>query len=125
MLGNNIQTFIFSYSLIFIGTIFYTLAAYYHLKYNQNWTFFKAFIIAIPFVLIEYTFSLRGIYHSYKYLNHSTTTILIITIIFCFISMWLFNYFILKKNKTNINLFKEIIAFILILIAFYISNVIN
>lgn len=124
MLGNNIQTHIFCYSLIFLGTIFYTLAAYYHLKYNQNWTFLKAFIIAIPFVLIEYTFSLRGIHHSYKYLNHSTSTILIITIIFCFISMWLFNYFILK-NRTNINLFKEFLAFVLIIIAFYISNVIN
>jgi hypothetical protein len=125
MLGNNIQTHIFCYSLLFLGTMFYTLAAYYHLKYNQNWTFLKALTIALPFVLIEYTFSLRGIHHSYKYLNHSTSTILIITIIFCFISMWLFNYFILKKNKTNINLFKEILAFILIIIAFYISNVIN
>lgn len=124
MLGNNIQTHIFAYLLIFIGTIFYTLAAYYHLTYNKNWTFLKALAIAMPFVLIEYTFSLRGIHHSYKYLNHSTSTILIITIIFCFISMWLFNYFILK-NRTNVNLFKEFLAFVLIIIAFYISNVIN
>ena len=124
MLGNNIQTHLFAYSLIFLGTIFYTIASYYHLSYNKNWTFLKALAIAIPFVLIEYTFSLRGIHHSYKYLNHSTSTILIITIIFCFISMWLFNYFILK-NRTNVNLFKEFLAFVLVIIAFYISNVIN
>ena len=123
MLGNNIFTRFFCYSLIFIGTIFYVLASYYHLKIKNNWTFLKALLIAIPFVLIEYAFTLHGIHHSYTYLNHSTTTILIITICFYFINMWAFNYFIL--NQVNINLFREIIAFLLIGGAFYISNVIN
>ena len=40
-------------SLVYIGTIFYTFAAYYHLKYKTDWTFAKAFILAIPFVLID------------------------------------------------------------------------
>ena len=123
MLGNYIFTHFFCYSLIFIGTIFYVLASYYHLKMINNWTFFKALLIAIPFVLIEYSFTLHGIHHSYTYLNHSTSTILIITICFYFINMWAFNYFILNQN--NINLFREIIAFLLIGSAFYISNVIN
>ena len=123
MLGNNIFTHFFCYSLIFIGTIFYVLASYYHLKIINNWTFLKALAIAIPFVLIEYSFTLHGIHHSYTYLNHSTSTILIITISFYFINMWAFNYFILNQN--NINLFREIIAFLLIGGAFYISNVIN
>ena len=123
MLGNNIFTHFFCYSLIFIGTIFYVLASYYHLKIKNNWTFLKALAIAIPFVLIEYSFTLNGIHQSYTYLNHSTSTILIITICFYFINMWIFNYFIL--NQININLFREIIAFLLIGGAFYISNVIN
>ena len=123
MLGNNILTHLFCYSLIFIGTIFYVLASYYHLTIIKNWTFIKALLIAIPFVLIEYTFTLRGIHHSYTYLKHSTSTILIVTICFYFINMWAFNYFIL--NQRNISLFREFIAFLLIISAFYISSVIN
>lgn len=106
-------------SLIYIGTIFYTLASFYHLKLKKSWTFMKALSIAIPLVFIEYNFSLRGNYDAYTKLNLSSIDILLITMIFYFINGWLLNYFVLK-NKVNI--IREIIAFILILIAFRIST---
>ena len=105
-------------SLIYLGTIFYTLAAYYHLKL-KDWTFIKAFSLAIPLVIIEYSFSLRGNRQANTTLGMNAIQILIITITFYFINAWLLNYFILK-NKINYQ--REIISFILVIAAFYISN---
>jgi uncharacterized protein (DUF486 family) len=105
-------------SLIYIGTIFYTLAAYYHLKI-KDWTIIKALSLAIPLVIIEYSFSLRGNRQANQILNMNVLQILIITMTFYFINAWLLNYFLLK-NKLNV--MREIISFILIIAAFYISN---
>ena len=104
--------------LIYLGTIFYTLAAYYHLKL-KDWSFIKAFSLAIPLVMIEYTFSLRGNRQANTILGMNALQILIITITFYFINAWLLNYFILK-NKVNYQ--REIISFILVISAFYISE---
>ena len=105
-------------SLIYIGTVFYTLAAYYHLKL-KDWTFLKAFALAIPLVMIEYSFSLRGNRQANTVLGMNALQILIITITFYFINAWLLNYFVLK-NKVNYQ--REIISFILVISAFYISE---
>lgn len=105
--------------MIYIGTIFYTLASYYHLKLKQSWTFTKAISIALPLVFIEYNFSLRGNYYAYTNLDLSSIDILLITMIFYFINGWLLNYFVLKHK---IDIIKEFIAFILILLAFKIST---
>jgi uncharacterized protein (DUF486 family) len=105
-------------SLIYIGTIFYTLAAYYHLKL-KDWTFIKAFSLAIPLVIIEYSFSLKGNRQANQILNMNTIQILIITMTFYFINAWLLNYFILKNP---VNFWREIISFILIISAFYITS---
>lgn len=104
--------------LIYVGTIFYTLASYYHLSI-KDWTFIKAFTMAIPLVAIEYIFSLYGNRYANSVLNFNALQILLITITFYFINAWLLNYFIIK-NKVNPT--REIISFILILLAFYISN---
>ena len=106
------------YLLIYIGTIFYVLASYFHLT-QDAWTFKKALATAIPFVLIEYTFSLRGNYYAYSELELNPLQILIVTMVFYFINMWIFNYFITKKI---INTFREVVAFILIISAFVISQ---
>lgn len=105
-------------SLIYVGTIFYTLAAYYHLSI-KDWTFIKAFTMAVPLVAVEYIFSLHGNRYANSILNFNALQILLITITFYFINAWLLNYFIIK-NKINPT--REIISFILILLAFYISN---
>jgi uncharacterized protein (DUF486 family) len=106
------------YILIYIGTLFYTLAAYYHLSF-KNWTFKKAMMTAIPLVLIEYCFVLPGNHLASSDLDLNPIQILIITITFYFINLWLLNYFIIKKE---INLKREIFAFVLIVSGFLISQ---
>ncbi len=107
-----------SYLYVYIGTIMYTLASYYHLSL-KDWSFFKALKIAIPLVLIEYTFSLRGNRILNETFNINSVQILLITMCFYFINNWLLNYFVIK-NKINTS--KQIISFILILLAFYLSS---
>jgi len=75
--------------------------------------------MAVPLVAIEYIFSLHGNRYANSILNFNALQILLITITFYFINAWLLNYFIIK-NKVNPT--REIISFILILLAFYISN---
>lgn len=112
-------------SFIFIGAMCYTIASFYHLKFNYQWSFSKALMIAIPFILIEYTFTLHGNYFAYKYLDVSPSNILIFTICCYFICIWIFNYFVMKIKWDSKHAFTEFIAFILILTAFYISNVVH
>ena len=107
-------------SLVYIGTIFYTFAAYYHLKYKTNWTFAKAFILAIPFVLIEYMFSLHGNHYANTVIGMSAQSILIMTVCFYFCNLWLLNYFVLKHT---VNAWREIIAFTLVIMAFLVTTV--
>ena len=113
---------LFFCSMIYCGTIFYTIAAYFHLSLKDNWSFQKAYMIAIPCVLIEYCFSLNGNYYMNSVLNFPPMNILIITICFYFINLWLLNYFILKHKG---NIFKEIVCFGLIISAFLLTTVIR
>lgn len=109
---------LFILSLIYIGTVFYTIAAYYHLKIKK-WSFIQALIIAVPFVLIEYQFSLRGNFYAKNHLLLNAVEITLITMIFYFINSWLLNFFVLKEP---LNWWREGIAFILILSAFLITT---
>lgn len=79
----------------------------------------KALSIAIPLVIIEYIFSLRGNHSLNEEIKVNPVSIMLITMCFYFINTWLLNYFVIK-NK--INPIREIISFVLILIAFYIST---
>lgn len=114
---------IFFIFLIYLGTVCYVFAAYYHLSMNDKWTFMKAFLIAIPFVIVEYLFSLHGNYYLHNLFDYSPIDILIITICFYFVNLWLLNFFVLKHK--NINMYKEILCFILIILAFLITSVIR
>jgi len=107
-----------AYSYVYIGTIFYVFASYFHLSLKE-WTFRKALLLAMPLVCIEYFFSLRGNRYLNEKYNVNAIEILLITMCFYFINTWLLNYFIIK-NK--INSAKELLSFILILIAFYLSS---
>ena len=110
--------YIFIIGLIFLGTLMYTIAAYFHMK-MEKWTFFNAFLIAIPFLIIEYQFSLRGNYYAKKHLMMNVVQITIITMIFYFFNAWLLNHVVFKDP---IVWWREITAFILILMAFYITT---
>ena len=109
---------ILPYVLIYIGTVFYTLAAYYHLSYKP-WTFEKAITTALPLVCIEYVFSLNGNHRAHEELDLNPIQILVITITFYFINLWLLNYFIIKKT---INIKREVVAFALIITGFLLSE---
>lgn len=113
----------FYIALIYIGTLCYVIAAYYHLKMGDKWTFLKALLIAVPLVLIEYCFSLNGNYYIHKICGYSAMDILIITICFYFINLWLLNYFILEHKDHN--MYIEVFCFFLVTCAFLLTNVIR
>jgi hypothetical protein len=104
--------------LIYFGTIAYTVASYYHLKL-KNWTFLKSLLIAIPLVLIEYQFSLRGNFLAKTFLKMNAIQIALITMTFYFINAWLLNYFVLYQKVVW---WREILAFIFIILAFVITT---
>jgi hypothetical protein len=108
---------------VYMGTLFYTLASYYHLKMGPNWNYFAALAIAIPFVLIEYTFSLHANYFLFKEHGFTPSKILILTVCFNFINIWLFNYFIM--NIRNTNLVREAFALLLIVAALIVTKVVR
>lgn len=103
--------------LVYIGTVFYTLAAYYHLTI-KDWTWFRAASYAIPLVLIEYIFSLRGNHHL-NASGYNPVRIVLITMCFYFINTWLLNYFIIHNEVV---IWREVLAFLFVLAAFYIST---
>lgn len=103
---------------IYIGTVFYTLASYYHLSL-KDWTLKKAFTIAIPIVLIEYFFSLQANRKLNEVFKLSPVSIVLITMCFYFINAWILNLFIIKNH---IVVWREILSFALIFGAFYITT---
>jgi hypothetical protein len=112
----------FSFFLIYLGSWCYVAASYYHLTLNAEWSFFMALSIALPIVIIEYCFTLPGNYHLHRSHGFDPIHILIVTIIFYFVNLWLFNYFIMhKKIESGI---AELIAFLLVCGAFYLTSVI-
>ena len=105
---------VFILGLIFVGSVTYTVAAYLHLKLDK-WTFLKAFLIAIPFLCIEYQFSLRGNQYAKIHLNMNVVQITILTMIFYFLNAWFLNIFVLKHPTIW---WREILAFFFIIMAF-------
>ena len=106
------------YALIYIGTIFYTIASYWHLKI-EHWTFIKAYLIALCFVAFEYQFSLRGNRWANHDLKINPVQILIVTTVFAFINVWLLNKFVLKNE---VKIWREVISLALIVGAIIVSN---
>lgn len=106
------------YALIYIGTVFYTIASYFHLKL-KNWTFAIAYIIALSCVVLEYQFSLRGNHFAAAILNINPVQILIATTCFCFINVWILNTFVLKYP---VKIWREVLSFGFIIAAIIVSN---
>ena len=101
--------------LMFLGTLFYTIASYFHLKMDE-WTFSTALLIAIPFVFIEYQFMLRGIYYAKEHLMMNGLQILVIITIFCFFNSLLLNYFVLQLPVV---IWRELLSLFFLLLAFF------
>jgi uncharacterized protein (DUF486 family) len=109
---------VFIISLIFLGSISYTLAAYYHLKLH-NWSFLTAFAIALPLILIEYQFSMRGNHGAKTILGLNIVQITLMTMAFYFINSWLLNYFVIKQPVVW---WREVLAFLCIALAFILTT---
>lgn len=110
-----------AFGLIYLGTIMYTIAAYYHLRFRgKQWSFLLAFVLAMPLVATEYALSLHGNHFANEWLGISAMKILILTMCFYFINLAVLNYFVLKHK---VNVVREGIAFLLIIAAFLISRV--
>lgn len=110
-----------SFGLIYAGTVMYTIAAYYHLKFKgKQWSFLLAFVLAMPLVVMEYALSLHGNHFANEWLGISAMKILILTMCFYFINLAILNYFVLKHK---VDVVREMIAFVLIILAFIISRV--
>lgn len=103
---------------IFIGSVSYSVAAYYHLKL-ENWSFFKAFAIALPLILIEYQFSIRGNFNAKHILELNAMQITLITMTFYFVNSWIINYFFLKAKVVW---WREVLAFAFIIAAFMLTT---
>lgn len=114
---------VLSILMIYVGTVLYVLASYFHLKMEDKWLFWKAYFMAIPVIMIEYFFSLHGNHYLYFFFDYSPVDILIVTICFYFVNIWLLNYFVLKHPVSNI--YKEFFCFGLILTAFVFTTVIK
>jgi hypothetical protein len=81
-----------------------------------------ALAIAIPFVLLEYQFSLRGNHAAVYHLKFNPLQVLLITLCFYFLNLWLLNYFVLK---THVVWWRECLCFMLIICAFAITTVLG
>jgi uncharacterized protein (DUF486 family) len=112
------REWVFIIGLIFVGSLSYTVAAYYHLKL-EHWSFVKAFAIALPLILIEYQFSIRGNYEAKNLLKMNAVQITIMTMSFYFINAWMLNYFFLKAP---VIWWREMLAFACILLAFFLTT---
>ena len=88
----------------------------YYLKLAQ-WSFGKAFLIAMPFVIVEYCLSLNGNKLANNFLN--PVQIVIMTISFYLVNIWLLNVFYLKNP---VNPIREGAAIIFIITALIISS---
>ena len=109
---------VFIIGLIYIGSVSYTIAAYYHLKI-KNWSFALAFALAVPLILIEYQFSIRGNRAASHVLQLNAVQITTLTMTFYFINSWLLNYFFLKQPVVW---WRELLAFVFVLLAFALST---
>jgi len=112
------REWLFIIGLIFVGSVSYTVAAYYHLKL-EDWSFMKAFAIALPLILIEYQFSIRGNYQAKNVLKMNAVQITLITMSFYFVNAWALNYFFLKAKVVW---WRELLAFACILLAFALTT---
>ena len=108
---------------IYAGSLCYVSAAYYHLSLNERWSFRRALLIALPLVIVEYCFSLPGNRALHEYHGFAPTQILIMTMIFYFVNLWLLNVAVLGKRVKSA--YTEGAALLLVLFAFYITSAIK
>src|SRR6476646_9762724 len=105
-----------SLALIYFASWCYVIASYYHLSLKQ-WSFSKAFLIAIPLVLVEYSLSLYGNKQSNSFLD--PLQILIVTFTCYIVNILLLNVLVLKQP---LHLARALVSIVLIVVAVLVST---
>ena len=82
--------------LIYCGSVCYTIASFYHLSFGEKWTFFKAYLLALIFVSIEYVFNVIGNRAAIKHIT--VFQIMILIIAFDLINLYIINALLLKNK---------------------------
>jgi uncharacterized protein (DUF486 family) len=113
-----ISEWIFTIGLIYIGSVSYTIAAYYHLVLKR-WSFATAFAIALPLILIEYQFSIRGNRAANHLLKMNAVQITLLTMTFYFVNSWILNFFYLERKVV---VWREFSAFACICLGFILTT---
>ena len=92
---------------LYIGSICYTFASFYHLTLKTKWTFKQAYLTSICFVLVEYFFNVNGIKNANRHL--SVFNIYVFVNACDLVNLFIFNLLFLKnefgyKNMISIGL---------------------
>ena len=101
---------------IYLGSCCYTVASFYHLSFEKQWTFMKAYMLALSFVAIEYIFNVTGNKGANQYIT--VFQIMILIIVFDLVNLAIINTLLLK-NKFH---WRDGVSMILILIALLLST---
>ena len=102
---------------IYLASCVYTLASFYHLSL-KSWSFWRAYVIAIPLVCIEYVFNVWGNKHA-NLNGLNVIQIMMLIIAFDLINIWLINIFLLK-NKVIV--WREMSSLLFLCIAIALSS---
>lgn len=103
--------------LIYLGSVCYTIASFFHLSFGSEWTFVRAYIIGLLFVSVEYVFNILGNKHANRYIT--VFQIMLLIIAFDLVNLYVINAILLKND---VNYVRDGICLLLIGAAIYISS---
>lgn len=84
--------------LIYLGSVCYTIASFYHLSLSRSeWTFGRAYLIALLFVSIEYVFNINGNRGANEN-GLSVFQIMMLIIAFDLLNLYIINSLVLKNK---------------------------
>jgi uncharacterized protein (DUF486 family) len=81
---------------LYIASVCYIIASFYHLSFGVEWAFIRAFFTSITFVLLEYLFAIPGNKWANEFL--SVFDLMILIIVFDIINLYILNVFVLKNK---------------------------
>jgi len=81
---------------LYIASVFYIIASFYHLSLGVKWTFIRAFLISLTFVILEYLFGIPGNQWANQFI--SVFDLMILIIVFDLINLFILNFFVLKNE---------------------------
>lgn len=82
--------------LIYLGSCCYTIASFYHLSLGDRWTFGRAYLIALVFVMIEYVLNIIGNKHANSHIT--VFQIMLLIIAFDLVNLFILNALVLKNR---------------------------